>query len=583
MRQVAEAVATDILVFNMRRAVIILCFIGSIMEGFAGNQKHAFVTAQDSTAADYFYFTGLSEKLKGNVEDAINSFSRVLKLSPSNHAAWYELGSLYRLQKNAGKAEECALKASSLDRENKWYWLLLAGIYQEKNDMARLAWVFDELIRLEPDNENYYLDKANAFLFSGKLTEASDWLSKARLKFGTNGRQNEMQERIRLAEEPVDIKLRRLEKELKKKPAAFAPYMQLSQLYQKQGNTNKAIALLKKAGRIRSLAPMAHLMMADVYKASGNRAQSLAQLKNAFGNKELSPDFKYEILETYFGDLTNKEILGEAIALSEIMAKTHPSQVRVHLILGSLWAQDGNMPESERAFTRALGLNPSDAAAWLQIIQYALQKGDYRKAAATGEKALTHLPDNAALNTFTGMAYSQLNEHQRAIDLLQRVVPANDQDNAIVVLACSSLASAFHAAGRFSESDAAHERALELEPDNALILNNYAYYLSLRKLAIDKAARMARKANELQPDNASFQDTYAWVLFIEKKYAEAKEWIEKAIHNNPGNATQYEHYGDILFKLGDAEGALKQWKLAKEKGLNTVSLEKKIHEKKYIE
>ena len=72
-------------------------------------------------------------------------------------------------------------------------------------------------------------------------------------------------------------------------------------------------------------------------------------------------------------------------------------------------------------------------------------------------------------------------------------------------------------------------------------------------------------------------------LFNQKKYAEARIWIEKAIKNNSSSGIQYEHYGDILFHLGEKDFAVEQWEKAKGKGIKSVTLEKKINEKKFFE
>src|SRR6202012_484076 len=119
--------------------------------------------------------------------------------------------------------------------------------------------------------------------------------------------------------------------------------------------------------------------------------------------------------------------------------------------------------------------------------------------------------------------------------------------------------------------------------DNVSTLNNYAYYLSSRGEQLDKAAAMSKHANDLQAHTASFEDTYAWILFKQKKYAEAKTWIQKAMSDNKDkSATQTEHYGDISFFLGDVSTAVDNWKKAKEYGGTSPTLDRKINEKKYI-
>ncbi|RZM26971.1 MAG: tetratricopeptide repeat protein [Pedobacter sp.] len=148
----------------------------------------------------------------------------------------------------------------------------------------------------------------------------------------------------------------------------------------------------------------------------------------------------------------------------------------------------------------------------------------------------------------------------------------------------SALGDAYHALNDNKASDDAYEKALANNPGSAYTLNNYAYYLSLRGERLDDAAEMSKRSNELQPNTASFEDTYAWILFRQKKYAEARIWIEKAIlHDKNNSAVQAEHYGDIMFYLGDTEAALLNWKKAKQNGADSPVLERKINEKKYTE
>ncbi|WP_168199433.1 tetratricopeptide repeat protein [Pedobacter aquae] len=73
-------------------------------------------------------------------------------------------------------------------------------------------------------------------------------------------------------------------------------------------------------------------------------------------------------------------------------------------------------------------------------------------------------------------------------------------------------------------------------------------------------------------------------MFRQKKYKEAKDWIEKALKASDNqSATIVEHYGDIIFHLGDKAGALEHWKKALQLGEKSILLQKKINEGKYFE
>ena len=95
---------------------------------------------------------------------------------------------------------------------------------------------------------------------------------------------------------------------------------------------------------------------------------------------------------------------------------------------------------------------------------------------------------------------------------------------------------------------------------------------------------MASQLVKNNPENATYLDTYAWVLYVREKYKDAKKVIERALGASMANATHLEHYGDILFKLGDIENAVKQWEKAKSMlTTSNETLNKKIANRKVYE
>ena len=144
------------------------------------------------------------------------------------------------------------------------------------------------------------------------------------------------------------------------------------------------------------------------------------------------------------------------------------------------------------------------------------------------------------------------------------------------------LGDAYNGNGEYARSDAAYEAVLEKDPDNASVLNNYSYYLSLRKDKLEKAKEMSRRLVDKNPDNATYLDTHAWVLYMLKEYREAKKYLEIAVRNE-NNGTILEHYGDVLYKLDEAERAVEVWMKAKKAGETTDTIDKKIAQRKLVE
>jgi Tfp pilus assembly protein PilF len=144
----------------------------------------------------------------------------------------------------------------------------------------------------------------------------------------------------------------------------------------------------------------------------------------------------------------------------------------------------------------------------------------------------------------------------------------------------SGLGDAYNYNKEYEKSDKAFEDALKIDSDNTFVLNQYAYFLSLRKENLDRAEKLSKKANELQPGNRSYMDTYGWILYQQKKFTEAEEWLGNAAKLGPNKPDILEHYGDVLYKLNKVDEAVKQWEKAKQAGGNSETLLKKIKEKK---
>ena len=137
---------------------------------------------------------------------------------------------------------------------------------------------------------------------------------------------------------------------------------------------------------------------------------------------------------------------------------------------------------------------------------------------------------------------------------------------------------------KMDEAYKAYDEALKYNENNAPVLNNYSYFLTLDKKDLKKAERMAAQCIKLEPDNATYLDTYAWVFFVQGNYTLAKIYIENALSKDTTNSAELvDHYGDILYMSGEKDKALEQWKKAKEMGKDTDVLKQKIAKGIYIE
>ena len=123
----------------------------------------------------------------------------------------------------------------------------------------------------------------------------------------------------------------------------------------------------------------------------------------------------------------------------------------------------------------------------------------------------------------------------------------------------------------------AYDRSLRYFADNVMVLNNYAYFLTIAGQNLDKAFAMASRVMELESGNSTYIDTYAWVLYKLGRLEQAKRAMQQALSlDRRQSADLAAHYGDILWDLGEKFMAETYWKRAVERGSDKAEMESHI-------
>ncbi|MEO8794431.1 MAG: tetratricopeptide repeat protein, partial [Daejeonella sp.] len=505
-------------------------------------------------------------------------------IDPGNDAAMYELANIFHARNQEEEAEKLIRDAVTVEPENKWYWFLLADIYKRTQNLAQLVPVFDELIRLSPDEEDLYFDKANALLMQNKVNEATAVYNSIEKIYGPSNDLSNARQRIFLQQGKPEKAAAELEKLIISNPNDLNNYLNLADIYSKDGRREQAVAVLKKAALIDPSNSVIKLSLADQYRSMQRPEDAFVELKGAFSNANINIDDKVRIILSFFPQFADPKARMYADELSALTVKYHPNEPKAFSMYGDVLYQEEKYAEAKAAYKKALELNNQVYQIWEQVVRIDITESKFDEAIKDGNEALSIFPNQAPLYLFTSVAYAQTQNHAKAVTYLKNAAALETEDQEVLTQIYSGLGDSYNALKRYTDSDLAYEKALSIQPDNSYTLNNYAYYLSLRGENLEKAAKMSKKSIDLDPGNASSEDTYAWILFRLKKYKEALIWIEKAMSSIKGeSAVQLEHYGDILFFNGDKAKAVLQWQNAKKAGSASIKLDQKINEKKYID
>ena len=557
---------------------------GQVVKGTAPQPMGKPLASADSLMVKQIYFTALREKTIENFTLATELFTRVLQIDQSNDAAMFELANLKKLAKDDNMAQQLLEKAVTINPNNEWYWVGLAAIYEKNNSVAQLENVFNQLVRINPENADYYFDKANALTIDKKYDQVLAVYDQLQQKTGPTDDLLIKRQKIYLIQGKVDKAVDQLKVIIASNPDQPKYYMMLGEIYNSNGFKDQALATFQKVEKIDSQNGYVHLELADLYRDNKNQEASFNELKTAFAIPALPADQKLRIIAGYIPQFANAGAKASALELARIVVQAHPTEPNAYTMYGGLLVQNQQYKEAKPLFQKSLSLNDQQYTVHEQLVRLELGSGDFESAIKDGENALTLFPNQAWMNYLVGVAWLQKKNSAKAIGYLKNASSLETQDKDLLSQCYAALGDCYHEQKNDQLSDQAYDKALSYNPESAYTLNNYAYYLSVRGVQLDKAEQMSKHSNELQPSTASFEDTYAWILFKQKKYTDAKLWMEKALVNDKDhNAVQVEHYGDIMFYLGNVQAAVDNWKKAKAYGGQSTVLERKINEKKYIE
>lgn len=526
-----------------------------------------------------------TEKLLHNYDKAEAMFLSILQAQPKAAVAHYELSEIYEIRKDASNTILHAKKAVDLEPENEWYRSNLAHLYMLTNQFNNSAQQYELLLDKHPDNTTYLFNLAEVYLYQGKLKESLPLYDKIEDRMGLSEELILHKNKIHMQLNQPDSAISEIKKLIDTYPDEPRFYGMLAEIYEEVGENQKALDCYQQILEIDPKNGYVHLSLYQYYKYHGQKDKSREELVKAFESEQVDAANKSEILSEYFiNSERNEELKDFSYQLLDIMLEKHPEESITYIIYADYLNRDGEYDRGIKMTQKALELDPSNYSLHYQFMLALTNHQKFEALDSASEAAAELFPNQPAFYYFNGIANLQTKNYGKAIEMLEIGKDLVFDNNQLKGEFFQYLGDANHAAKDYGQSDYYYDQAIALNPNNAYVLNNYAYYLSLRKSKLEKAAEMSKKSNDLYPNNATYMDTYGWVLFQQGKYLDAEIWLQKALDNGGRSSGEVlEHYGDALFKLNKKEEALEYWEKAKAKGGASEKIQEKIDNKQIIE
>lgn len=566
----------------------ILAFVlaGLLLSGCQGGKNivkvHEPVILSENQLREYNYALteATKQKLFGNYKQAAALYKKCIEVKPASDAALFQLSGIYMIGRNLHAAKVLNRKAVELDPDNYWYKIQLSQLYlmTEKPDSAAL--LYKDIIKRWPEKVEIKYELSRLYFEKGKTKMAIDILNEIESEKGISEPVSMLKKQIYISEKKYDKAIAELNALIEIAPSEIRFLGVLAELYTTLDRKDEAREAYKRIFEIEPENGIAQLSMAEFYRLDKNTEKQFEYLEIAFVNKTLTVDRKMALLiELLVDENQFNQNVKKIDSLINILNMLYPDDFRVMTATADYLSKLEKYDEAIEIYNDVLKEQKGNYFIWEQAIFIENILGNTENVYEKCGQALILFPDKPFLYLFHGNAAMQLGKNNEAVRSLEKGLEYVENNITLKVQFYSFLAEAWRNRNQNDKSDRYFEMALQMEPGNIMILNNYGYYLALREEKLELAEKMSRKTIKLEPENPTYLDTYGWILFRSGKLKEAREYMERAIEYG-GNEDPdiLEHYGDILSEMGNNEEARQYWIKAREMGAESEELNAKIAE-----
>lgn len=567
-------------------SIVTLLFL-VVVPGFSQKKKKKKNTQVELTEADKnrvmrLIFDGERQELLENPVKAASYYQECINIDPENSVCLFKLASVYNIRGNYGGSINLIKRAIEIDPNNKWYLLLLSNNYIAIGDLNNATLTFEKAIELDPNKPEYQLQLSELYAEQGKFKEAIARLNQFEEKNGIIPEINIRKQNFYVRNDQLNKAIEECKILINAYPEEPNYYGLLAELYLQNKDQENALKAYQDLLKIDSDNGLAHYSLSNYYRQNNELEKAETELLLAIESKDLEVEIKLKVLSHYADVLANDASQWPYVkSLLDAFEIANPNSAQTYSVVSDFYYKHGETEKARNYIYKSLELEKDKFQVWNQLIIMDSELQDWEAMEKDGKEALELFPSNPAFYYFLGIAYVQNEDYESAIEVLETGKMMIFKNEGGLVDFETLLGDVYNSAGQYDKSAENYEKVLKVQPDNIYVLNNYSYFLSIRKEHLEKAKKMAKRAVDLEPDQYNYQDTYGWVLYQNGEYEDAAFWLEKSVNSGGEvNGEILEHYGDALFRLGKKEKALEIWKMAQSVGDASDLIDVKIKERK---
>ena len=488
----------------------------------------------------------------GDFIKAENIYNQVSERDPNNAVALYYLSSIAFQKQDISKSIDYGKRAIKIDGKNVWYKLQLADIYLSMQDYGQAADMFEQIVKQNPSVIEYWQQLGNIYHVKQDIKGELSTLDRMEDRFGVNEMTGMLKYNIYLQKGDNSKAEAEILKLTKAFPTQSKYWSILAEMQMKEKKYDKAFEYYRKVEQIDPDNELLNFTYANYYMVKQNDDSLYYYLKKATMQESVDFQTKMNIIFSVYRDKVDTDTVAfnRLFSLLEVMKTTKDTMnCQLWSRLNLCYMTQNDFKQGAYSAQKAIELGCETFDIYTNWLYASSTFEDPDRMLAIADKTIETYPEQPLPYLFKGVNLEVKENYDLAVEAFKTGLKKSGNDKALKEDFYMNLGDCYQAMGNKEECYRNYDDVLKLNPDNYVVLNNYAYYLSLDKRDLDKALEYITRVMDKYPDNLTFADTYVWVLYQREEYLKAKDIIEKYLAlRSSWSETMENHYKEILNK-----------------------------------
>ncbi len=506
--------------------------------------------------------------------------------------AYYQLSLISdHLAIPADSTVKYAERAYQIDSTNIWYTDSYAQRLYMVGRAEEALKIYERKLSLNDRDPQAYIILAMIHMETKAPMAALEILNTAELKTGKNSYISELKRRILIGLNQTDKAIEESREMVEADPQNIEERIALAELYAANKQDSMTMVEYNAALEINSESEPLLNSMSQYYLKKENYPAYLNVQRLFFK----SPSFPLEAKISLFERLTaDREFYGRNFhmlnQLVSILWVTYPEDSKVVKLYADHLIASGELDKALEIYKEQTSKTPAEYDFFKSVIDIETFKQRADSVELYTNRAIELFPDHSELRLVRANSYAYAGKHDKALKAYETALEYIHEDS-LRSNVWGYIGDSHHQMSlevkpsvqrkNLKRAFKAYDKALELNPNNPLVLNNYAYFLSNDEKRLNEALDMSGRAVAITKRNSTYIDTYAWILYRLGRFEEAKEHMRQAIALDSTKSAELPfHYAEILAALGEKFMAEVYYKKALEAGYPEESINAKIEELK---